>query len=69
MEHGIVDRYSEQKGFGYILQEDGQEILVERSSLNMPGYKTLIPGDRVIFEVKKSIRGRVAKNVEKEKYS
>ena len=65
MAKGIVDRYSEDKGFGYIIQDDGKVVLVERSSIDMTGYKTLIPGERVAYEVKKSIRGPEAKKVKK----
>jgi cold shock protein len=62
---GIVDRYSEDKGFGYIMQDGGKLVLVERDSMDMTGYKKLTPGDRVTFDVEKSIQGPVAKNVKK----
>jgi len=62
---GIVDLYSEDKGFGYIIQDDGKVVLVERSSIDMTGYKTLIPGERVAYDVEQSIRGPEAKNVKK----
>jgi CspA family cold shock protein len=62
---GIIDRYSEDKGFGYILQDDGKIVLVERSSIEMTGYKTLIPGERVTFQVKNTLRGPEAKHVKK----
>jgi CspA family cold shock protein len=65
MEQGVVDRYSEDKGFGYIVRSDGEELLVERSSLDMSGYKTLIPGDRVSFDIGKGLRGPEAINVTK----
>ncbi|MEJ2726754.1 MAG: cold shock domain-containing protein [Deltaproteobacteria bacterium] len=67
MEEGIVDRYSEQKGYGFITRDDGEEVLVERASLDMPGYKTLTVGDRVAFEVEENIRGLKAKKVKKVK--
>lgn len=62
---GIVDKYSEDKGFGYIIQDDGEEVLVERSFIDMPGYKTLTPGERVTLEVKETYRGPEARNVRK----
>jgi len=63
---GIVHRYSEDKGFGYIIQDyNGKIVRVERSSIDMSGYKTLVPGDRVTFEVKDTIRGPEAKHVGK----
>ena len=67
MEQGIVERYSEQKGFGFIIRDDGEEVLVERASLDMPGYKTLTVGDRVAFDVEKDIRGLKAKKVKRVK--
>jgi CspA family cold shock protein len=66
---GIVDRYSEEKGFGFIIRDDGEEVSVERADLDMPGYKTLTVGDRVEFEVEKSIRGLKAKKVKRVKKS
>ncbi len=65
MTEGRVDKYSEQKGFGYIIDDKGNEVFVERSSIDLPGYKTLIPGERVKFEVKETIRGLEAKKVRK----
>jgi CspA family cold shock protein len=66
---GIVDRYSEEKGFGFIIRDDGEQVLVERASLDMAGYKTLTVGDRVAFEEEKDIRGLKAKNVKRVKRS
>ena len=41
MAEGIVTEYSEDKGIGFIREETGTEIRVERSELEMPGYKYL----------------------------
>jgi CspA family cold shock protein len=65
MAKGTVDRYSEDKGFGFIRQDDGKQIRVQRSSINMPGYKTLIPGERVSFEVIETTEGPEARNLER----
>jgi cold shock protein len=62
---GIVDKYSEDKGFGYIIQNNGKKIFVERSSIDIPGYKTLVPGERITFELKETIRGHEAMKVRK----
>jgi CspA family cold shock protein len=62
---GIVDRYSEDKGFGYIMQDGGKLVFFERGSIAIEGYKTMTPGDRVTFEMGKSLQGPVAKNVKK----
>ena len=65
MSKGVVDKYSEDKGFGYVMANDGKIFLVERSSIEMEGYKTLVPGDRVIFDAQKTHEGLKALNVRK----
>jgi len=62
---GEVKWFSAAKGYGFIKQEDGQDLFVHFSSINMPGYKTLMEGDRVTFEVEETDRGPQAKNVTK----
>jgi CspA family cold shock protein len=62
---GTVKWFSEKKGYGFISQEDGQDIFVHFSSISMPGFKTLTEGDQVSFDVEDSDRGPVAKNVNK----
>jgi CspA family cold shock protein len=54
---GTVESYSEQKGFGFIKQDDGEKAFFYRASINMSGYKTLNIGDRVRFELKGNVRG------------
>ena len=65
MPKGTVKWFNEKKGYGFIEQEDGQDIFVHFSSINMPGFKTLAEGDEVSFDVDESDRGPVAKNVVK----
>ena len=65
MANGAVKWFSEKKGYGFIEQENGPDIFVHHSSINMPGFKTLAEGDRVTFDVEDSNRGPVAKNVNK----
>ena len=61
MPKGTVKWFNEKKGYGFITQEDGQEIFVHFSSINMPGFKTLTEGDEVQFEVEDGDRGQFAK--------
>ena len=60
---GIVKWFNEKKGFGFIQQEDGQDLFVHYSSINMDGFKTIVEGDEVIFDVEETNRGLQAKNV------
>ena len=65
MAEGTVKWFSEKKGYGFIEQEDGQDLFVHYSSIEMAGFKTLSEGQKVSFDVEESDRGLVAKNVNK----
>ena len=65
MSTGTVKWFNEKKGYGFIKQEEGQNLFVHYSSINMPGFKSLAEGDKVNFEIEESNRGLVAKNVSK----
>ena len=65
MSEGTVKWFSEKKGYGFIEQEDGQDLFVHYSSINSDGFKTLTEGEQVSFEIEESDRGPVAKNVNK----
>jgi CspA family cold shock protein len=62
---GTVKWFNDRKGYGFISQEDGNDVFVHFSSIDAPGYKTLAEGDNVDFEVEESDRGPEAKNVRK----
>jgi CspA family cold shock protein len=63
--NGIVKWFSDKKGYGFIEKEEGGDIFVHHTSINMSGFKTLSEGDRVTFDVEEGDRGPSAKNVEK----
>ncbi len=63
MANGIVKWFSDKKGYGFIEQEDGQDVFVHYSGVTMDGFKTLAEGDRVTFDVEDGNRGPSAKNV------
>jgi CspA family cold shock protein len=65
VEEGTVKWFNEKKGFGFIVHDDGRDIFVHYSSIDMPGFKKLMEGDRVSFEIKEGDRGPQAANVKK----
>ena len=65
MAEGTVKWFSDQKGFGFIEQEEGPDVFVHHSDINMPGFKSLAEGDRVSFEIGEGTKGPAAKNVTK----
>ena len=65
MAQGIVKWFNDRKGYGFISQEDGNDVFVHFSSIDAPGYKTLAEGDNVDFDIEESDRGPEAKNVRK----
>lgn len=62
---GVVKWFNDKKGYGFIEHEDGRDLFVHFSSINMEGFKTLTEGDQVTFDVEENERGPVAKNVRK----
>ena len=64
MAEGTVKWFNEAKGFGFIQQDDGNDVFVHYSAIQGNGFKTLAEGDRVSFEVVEGQKGPAAQNVE-----
>jgi CspA family cold shock protein len=62
---GTVKWFSDQKGYGFIEQEEGPDVFVHHSDIDMSGFKSLAEGDRVSFEIGEGTKGPSAKNVTK----
>jgi len=65
MAEGIVKWFNDRKGYGFIERDDGKDLFVHHSSIDMTGFRTLAEGDKVSFEINESDRGPEAKNVKK----
>jgi CspA family cold shock protein len=64
MAEGTVKWFSEQKGYGFIEQDDGQDLFVHHTGINASGFKSLSEGQRVRFDLETNEKGPKAKNVE-----
>lgn len=63
MANGTVKWFNERKGFGFIEQEEGDDVFVHHSAINGTGFKTLYEGDRVTFSVEQGPKGLSAIDV------
>lgn len=64
MNKGTVKWFNNQKGYGFITAEDGKDVFVHYSGLNMEGFKSLEEGAAVTFEITDGAKGPQATNVE-----
>lgn len=63
MTTGRVKWFNDSKGFGFLEQEQGEDIFVHFSAISGEGFKSLAEGDAVSFDIVKGPKGLQAANV------
>lgn len=63
MATGTVKWFNDGKGFGFIKREDGEDIFVHHTNIDATGYRSLVEGQRVQFEISEGQKGLQALQV------
>ena len=63
MAQGTVKCFNSEKGFGFIAVDDGADVFVHYSAIDMDGYRSLEEGQRVEFEISQGQKGPQADGV------
>ena len=63
---GTVKWFNNAKGYGFIVQDNGdKDVFVHHSAIVMEGYRSLAEGERVEYEIEQTAKGPAAVNVRK----
>ena len=62
-ETGSVKWFNDEKGYGFIARENGDDVFVHFTAINADGRRTLLEGQQVTFEVESGQKGPQASNV------
>jgi len=65
MQQGIVKWFNNEKGYGFIECDDGEDVFVHFTGIQEEGFRTLEEGQKVSFDVVEGNRGPQASNVVK----
>ena len=65
MANGTVKWFNDAKGFGFLQQENGEDVFCHFSAITGEGFKSLVEGDSVTFDVVNGPKGLQAANVKK----
>jgi len=60
---GTVKWFNKDKGYGFITTEEGKDVFVHFSQINIDGFKTLVEGQAVNFDITDGPKGEQASNV------
>ncbi|VFF92221.1 major cold shock protein CspC [Clostridioides difficile] len=63
MNNGIVKWFNNEKGFGFISMEGGDDVFAHFSAIQTSGFKSLEEGQKVSFDIVKGARGHQAENI------
>lgn len=63
MMNGTVKWFNNEKGFGFISVEGGEDVFVHFSAIQTDGFKSLEEGQKVSFNIVKGARGLQAENI------
>lgn len=65
MTQGTVKWFNETKGYGFIAADDGSDVFVHYSSIQANGFRSLVEGESVSFDIENGPKGPKAVNVVK----
>jgi len=65
MAKGTVKWFNDTKGYGFVTGEDGTDAFVHHSDIEGEGFKTLVEGEAVTFELTEGPKGPKAVNIQR----